>query len=288
MIEKRKSDVDVEFILNEGSVGTIGAVKKGQILFPVQVGEKGSAWLRLEAKGVPGHGSKPPTQTLTSVQKLLRALARIEKKGTEFEVTPEVRKFFYELGKSQDFPNSFILKNIDSRLIQRLAGGLIAKSTSMNAILRNTISITRLEGSEKVNVIPTNAIAEIDCRLLPGTDPDEFTEQIRRTINDEDITVTRFFGRAASSSPSENELYLTIGASIKKFHPDAVIAPFLTPAQTDTAFFRAIGIPSYGMIPGVFTSEEIDLIHGNDEYISIENLVNGTKIIYLTIKTIVK
>ena len=150
--------------------------------------------------------------------------------------------------------------------------------TGLHALLRNTCSITRLEGSAKINVVPAIAKAELDCRLLPDQDPDVFIEELETIISDPDVRIERILGFSPAVSSTDTELFEAILAVSDQHFPGARVIPQVAAGFTDSHFFRDMGITSYGYSPFVLRTSEMRGVHGNDERVSIENLRRGTQV----------
>ena len=158
---------DVEFLMTEGGDN---AYKNGKLAyFGVGVAEKRTFWQRLTVHGIPSHGSRPTKNN--PVPKLVRALNRIATYDTPLHVTPGVRKFFSDISRDYRGQQRTWLASIDPALKNPRARAWILGDVYWNAILRNTISLTGLQGSNKTNVIPAEATADIDIRLLPDAEP---------------------------------------------------------------------------------------------------------------------
>ena len=149
-----------------------------------------------------------------------------------------------------------------------------------NASVRNTIAITGLKGSDKTNVIPAFATAELDVRLLPGEDPKAFINEMRRLIDDESIQIEVLLSFPASTSPSHPEALKVIREFAQKLDPGvAVVAP-LVRGFTDCHYFREKGIPCFGFMPLRNTTTGEGLVHGVDERISVDSLKSGVRAMY--------
>jgi acetylornithine deacetylase/succinyl-diaminopimelate desuccinylase-like protein len=158
----------------------------------------------------------------------------------------------------------------------------ITNDESINFLLRDTISLTMLGGSQQTNVIPPEAWANVDARLLPGADPKAFLESIRRVVNDPDVTVEPESGefRVANSSPTDTALYNAIREVTKVYFPGAPVAPRITSGYTENQRYRPLGINAYGYSPYTATEEEGATEHGNDERVRVEELRRAPKILY--------
>lgn len=156
-----------------------------------------------------------------------------------------------------------------------------------HALLRNTCSITRLEGSSKINVVPPQASAELDCRLLPDQDPQAFIADLTAIVSDENVQIETLMSFTPAISQTGNEVYRAIEAeSLAAF--SAQVIPTVSGGFTDSHFFRDQGMTAYGYSPFVFMPEEMRGVHGNNERVSIENVVRGSEVLTRLMKRIVR
>src|SRR5881396_1988706 len=145
----------------------------GVEFYGVGTTEKSPFWLDLTARGTAGHGSRPTPDN--PVHRLIRALNRIAEWRTPLTVTPAAERSFRDLATiERDSTLRRWLSDIRAALRDSVAVRTITADLTFNALLRNTISITGVKGSDKTNVIPPVATAAIDVRLLPGQDPGAF------------------------------------------------------------------------------------------------------------------
>jgi acetylornithine deacetylase/succinyl-diaminopimelate desuccinylase-like protein len=261
------------FLLNEGGSG--GRVGE-QLVFNVEVTQKVPLWLRLTARGNPGHGSTP--QATTAVTRLLRAGDRIAETAFPARVLPAVASMFEALAPFQPpelkgryaNPAAAVADDDFLRYLQQTNPGA-------HALLRNTCSITRLAGSDKINVVPTEASMELDCRLLPDQDPGAFIDDLAVVVNDPQVEIETLMSFTPAVTGTDTPLYRAINAGVAERHPDAVVIPSVSTGFTDSHFFRDRGIVSYGFSPVVVPPEDRGGVHGNNERIAVDSLVDGTR-----------
>ena len=262
------------FLLNEAGSATIAGE---DTLLLVEVTQKVPVWLRLTATDRPGHGSSP-TRT-TAVTRILRAGNRLAETRFPARAIPAVQALFAGLAPYQE--DSVLRKgfeNVGSAIKDDLfLRHLEAASPSQHALLRNTCSLTVLEGSGKINVIPPQAALELDCRMLPDQDEAEFIAQIKTIVNDPNIEVTKIMSLNPAVSPASGELWSTIKRVAEGRYKSAKVLPSVSTGFTDSQFFRQMGIVSYGL--GFFVVPQADFrgVHGNDERLGVENLKQGTE-----------
>jgi acetylornithine deacetylase/succinyl-diaminopimelate desuccinylase-like protein len=272
---------NVGYLINEGGRGS---VRGDKILFSVELTQKIPLWLRLVAHGNPGHGSAP--QTETSVTRILRAGDRIARTRFPSHVIPAVGALFEGLAPYQD--KAMISRYADITSAVHDAGFmnyLQLTDPRAHSLLRNTCSLTRLAGSNKINVVPTEASIELDCRLLPDQDAEQFIRELSLIINDPNIDIEKIMGFSATASSADSPLYRAIEATIEEHFPGADVLPGVTTGFTDSHFFRDLGITSYGFGPFVIPQSDGRGVHGNNERISVENMMRGTRVMIDLLRT---
>jgi acetylornithine deacetylase/succinyl-diaminopimelate desuccinylase-like protein len=273
--ERRRWLDGAAMLLNEG--GHIHAAE-GPPVFHVSVAEKAPCWLRLRARGAGGHGSTPPGET--AVTRLLAALERVRTHRTPVRVVPAVAEYFAAIAPSRREPERSRFLDLDAALADPAFRREFESDPYHHALVHNTITPTVLVGAQKTNVIPAVATADLDCRLLPGEDPDEFVATIRALIDDPDVEIERLLSFAASSSASSGPLIEAIRRVADRELPGSILVPSVTAGFTDSHYFRDLGIPSYGFVPFAQPPEERLRIHGVDERLSVEVLGRAIRFFY--------
>src|SRR5207253_214177 len=237
-----------EFLVDEG--GTIRADASGHIeYYGVGTTEKSPFWLDVTAQGTSGHGSRPTPDN--PVHRLVRALNRIATWQTPLVVTPTVERYLHDLATIEtDVARRAWLADVRAALKDSAAARALTADLTYNALLRNTISITGLKGSDKTNVIPPVASAALDVRLLPGQNPAAFLADLVRVVGDSAVTITpQGPNWPATESPTDTELFRAIVAAAHGRDPDALVTTPPLTGFTDSHYFRRLGIVSYGVSP---------------------------------------
>ena len=269
---------DVEYLITEGGTNY---VDKGKLeYYGVGVAEKRTFWQHLSVKGVPSHGSRPTRQN--PVPRLVAALDKIARYETPLHVTPGVDKYFRDIARNYSGEKRTWLLNVKQALQDPKGRAWILSEVYWNAILRNTISLTGLQGSNKTNVIPPEATAEIDIRLLPDADPEQFLATIKRIVNDTAVHFsTTITPKTPLESPIETDLFRAIERASRERDSSAIVTTPMLTGATDRPIYRKLGIVTYGFDP--FKAEAADAqkgVHGNDERISLENVRFGVRYTY--------
>ncbi len=275
LIENRPEIFEnVGFLLNEGGGGTMLG---DDTVFSVEVTQKIPLWLRLVAKGNPGHGSAP--QTETSVTRILRAGDRLARTKFPTHLIPAVKDLFENTAQYQERYLAEKYADIANSINDpKFMNFLQLMNPGSNSLLRNTCSLTRLSASSKINVVPTEASIEMDCRLLPDQDADQFIAELALIINDPNIEIEKIMGFSAAATSTDTPLFKAISRQLGNHYPGARVLPGVSTGFTDSHFFRDMGIASYGFGPFVTPAVDRGTAHGNNERITIENMVRGTQI----------
>ncbi len=275
LVDHHLDGLDPEWVWDEGGGGFKGFFGD-RSMFGIAVAEKQIQHLRLVATGQPGHGSMPHDDNAN--ERLLWALERVLR-PRPMRVNEVTAALFEAVAGSQPFPISFLLRHIDHPLVLRIVGLRLAADKRLNAMLRDTISLTTLEAGYKINVIPERAEAGIDCRLLPGTDAGSFRRWLEDAIDDEQVTIEAVeTSEPTAVSPIDSPFFDAVCRAVVRQVPDGVAFPLLVPGGTDSRYFRAHDVPAYGFTPMLLEPPELDRVHGIDERLSIDNLELGIKI----------
>jgi len=269
---------NAEFLINEGGENLLenGAVK----YVGVDVGEKTSYWLHVVAHGRPGHGSRPNPDSAPN--RLVRALNRILAYKTPLRVLPVVDEFLRDMAPQEPPDRAVYYRDVRKAIQEKRFQEEVENDESLNFLLRDTISLTMLGGSEQTNVIPAEAWANLDVRILPGGDPKAVAETLRRVVNDPNVTIEPLEPefRVANYSGTDNKLFAAIRDVSGKYFPGTPVVPHITSGYTENQRYRPLGIIAYGFNPYTATDEEGNTEHGNDERIRVEEVRRGPRILF--------
>ena len=272
---------DAEFLINEGSSNLV--VGDHAIFYGIGTTEKTPCWIKLTAKGTPGHGSVPRKNSAPS--RMLRALGKLEAYESEAKATPAVARYFRSIADLQPTPEMMrAYADVAAALKDRRLRDMILSIPQNAALLRNTIQPTVVQIGTKTNVIAPIATAELDCRLLPGERPEDFVSEVKRVIDDPTIEVETTLAFAATESPLDNDLHRAILTVIRAEDTQARFSTTVLSGFTDSHFFRDMGIACYGFSPFLIPGDDYVGVHGNDERIPVESFRNGTKLLYKIVR----
>ena len=261
---------DAGYVLNEG--GGIMNLPGGKQLYDVSVTEKTPLWVRVTATGPAGHAAVPPAET--AVTKLVRALARLDEYHAPLRIIGPVENYYHTMAEITHGPHQWL--DLATALKEPAFAREFVSVPRQNAAVRDTITPTVLSASAKTNVIAANAYCEIDCRLLPGTDPKKFLRTIEKVIDDKDIHLDVILNFPPVSSPQRSELMTAIEALARR-DGKAQVVPTMTAGFTDSHYFRQKNLIAYGFMPISVTSDEAHGVHGINERIGVKELGAGIK-----------
>ncbi len=269
---------NAEFLVNEG--GGNSADGSGKVLaIGVGPSEKTPAWLRLTANGTPGHASIPRPDS--AVNRLVRALNRLLDYTPPIQLTPAVEQAFQSSAPLRPTNLREKFANLREALKDPDFLKTLEADPSNNALLRNTISVTMLAGSNKVNIIPPAAHADIDTRVVPGEKLERWIAELQGVIKDDKIKIEPLLAFDANASPVDTALVATVAEVAKRRYPDAIITYPVLAGFTDSHYFRELGIHSYGFSPFVAPPRELGGgVHGNDERLGKQAFVEGVRFFY--------
>lgn len=277
---------DAEFLLNEGGSNYVDS--SGRVLsVGISPAEKTPAWFRLTAVGEPGHGSVPRPQS--SVNRLLRALHRLQEYQPGYQVAPVVAQSFRSFAPLMERSVGARYLSLEASLKDPDFLRLLSSDAQAQVLLRNTISITILEAGNKVNVIPAQASASIDTRLVPGERLDRWIAELKRVIADPGITLEPLLAFEGNASPIDSSLVRTMQSFVERRFPGAILTFPVVAGFTDSHYFRELGIQSYGFSPFLAPIQQLGQgYHGNDERIGQQAFLGGVRFLYDVVEALAR
>jgi acetylornithine deacetylase/succinyl-diaminopimelate desuccinylase-like protein len=269
---------NAEFLINEGGENLLDGGKVKYV--GIDVGEKTTYWMHVVAHGRPGHGSRPNPDSAPN--RLVRALERIIAYRTPLRVLPVVDEFLRDMAPYEPPEQAAYYRDVKKAIEDKKFQVQVERDESLNFLLRDTISLTMMGGSEQTNVIPPEAWANLDVRILPGGDPKALLAEVRRVVNDPNVTVEPMNAefRVANYSGTDNALYGAIREVAGKYFPGTPVVPHITSGYTENQRYRPLGMVAYGFNPYTATEEEGNTEHGNDERIRVEEVRRGPRILF--------
>jgi acetylornithine deacetylase/succinyl-diaminopimelate desuccinylase-like protein len=280
--------LDAEFALNEG--GRTRIIEGGQRYLAVQSAEKVSHVVTVTAHGSAGHAAVPLPDN--AIFRLARALETLSRYVEPVMLTEITRRFFAQLAEvwPREVEKNAMIDLVSSDPKRAEAGAKVLSLIPVfNAVLRNGISPTVLEGGKQFNVIPASAEAVLNVRTLPGHSVDKVVNRLRAIVSEPGVSieVTQRGDEAPASDPG-SEMFAAIADTAHELDPEMSVVPYLSTGVTDSARLRHLGVKAYGVLPFPMVQSDEERMHGHDERVPLESLYFGTRLIFGTIERIAR
>lgn len=272
----RSRGVRPHFVVDEGGA-VIAGVAPG-VSAPVAlvgIAEKGFASVELIVRAEGGHSSMPPRSTAAGV--LARAITRLEENPFPGGIRGAAAQQFDVLGREMSFGRRVIFANrwLFDPVIERQ----LTTSPATDAMLRTTTAVTMLEGSPKDNVLPSQARAVVNFRILPGDSVAGVVDRVRRIVDNPRVEVRplAFTTEPSLVSPTNDAAWALLERSIRQVYGDAVVAPYLVLGGTDSRYFRELTPNVYRFAAVRIEVADLPRIHGTNERISVASYLEGVR-----------
>jgi carboxypeptidase PM20D1 len=282
----KAQNIRLAWSLDEGSFVLDGIVPGlAQPVASINVTEKGYLTLNLTAHAAGGHSSMPPRETAVGI--LARAIVALEQAPLPGGLDGVSGEMFSGLARHMSFGKRVLFAN------QWLFGALIerelAKSPASNAMLRTTTAPTMLSGSVKENVLPIEATATVNFRLHPRDTPERVIDYVKNTIADDRVSIRMLLGYGASRVAAvDSPAFRAMANAVRQVYGDAVVAPGITIAGTDSRYYETVADNAYRFNPMMISAQDLAGFHGTNERLSLENLVRATRFYIELIKSDVR
>jgi acetylornithine deacetylase/succinyl-diaminopimelate desuccinylase-like protein len=275
--------VDAALVINEGGGGTL---RNGKPLFnSVQATEKVTTNITLRATNRGGHSSVPRSDN--AIVALADALSKVGRHQFPVRFNDVTRAFFAKTADLEEPPMGRAMKALVANPKDAAALSTVAADPRYNAMLRTTCVPTMLSGGHATNALPQLAEATINCRVFPSDTPEVIRADIERLINDTTVKVTMGGGRRPPApSPLLPELFDAVAQVTREMWGNVPVIPTMSTGATDSRFFRASGVPAYG-VSGLFSDPTVDArAHGRDERMRIQSYYEGQEFLWRLTKAL--
>jgi acetylornithine deacetylase/succinyl-diaminopimelate desuccinylase-like protein len=278
--------LDAEYALNEG--GRTRIIEGGQRYLAVQSAEKVSHVVAITAHGSAGHAAIPLPDN--AIFRLARAMETVSVYAEPVMLTGITRKFFAQLAEvwPSEAEKKAMLDLVSNDPPRSEAGAsVLSRIPVFNAVLRNGISPTVVEGGKQFNVIPATATAVLNVRTLPGHSIDKVVNRLRAIVSEPGVTIEiTHRGDEAPASDPGSEMFSAIAGAARELDPAMAVVPYLSTGVTDSARLRRLGVQAYGVLPFPMVQSDEERMHGHDERVPLESLHFGARLIYGAISRI--
>ncbi|MGQ0643697.1 MAG: M20/M25/M40 family metallo-hydrolase [Gemmatimonadaceae bacterium] len=277
LLKNHKDKVDVAYVINEGGGGVL---RDGKPLFnAVQASEKITTNFTLRATNKGGHSSVPRADN--AITSLADALAKVGRHEFPIKLNDVTREFFSKTADLEEPALGRAMKAMVANPNDAPSTAAVAKNPAYNAMLRTTCVATMLSGGHATNALPQLAEANINCRLYPTETAPEVQAELARVIADTTVQVIIRSQRPATPpSALIPEVMEPVRQITRDLFGDIPIIPVMSTGATDSRFFRALGIPAFG-VSGLFLDPVVDArAHGRDERMRVQSFYEGQEFLY--------
>jgi acetylornithine deacetylase/succinyl-diaminopimelate desuccinylase-like protein len=283
LIKNHKDKVDGVLVINEGAGGVL---RDGKPLFNgVQAAEKITTNFTLRVTNKGGHSSVPRDDN--AITALADALAKVGRHSFPIKLNDVTREFFSKTADLEEPALGRAMKALVANPNDAAASAIVARNPAYNAMLRTTCVATMLNGGHATNALPQLAEANINCRLYPTETAPEVQAELARIIGDTTVhVVIRSQRPATPPSALIPEVMDPVRQITRDLFGDIPIIPTMSTGATDSRFFRAAGIPAFG-VSGLFMDPTVDSrAHGRDERMAIKSFYEGQEFLYRLTKAL--
>jgi carboxypeptidase PM20D1 len=273
--ELERRGVEPWFVVDEG--GAIAAEAFPGVAAPIGViglTEKGVTSLELRVDGRGGHASTPARNGPTA--RLARAITRLDRHRMGASVPEPTVELLRRMAPHASLALRPLMANA-ARIRPVLTRALIAAGPESAAMTRTTFAVTTLSGSPALNVIASTARAGVNIRIMVGDTVASVLEHVRRTIDDDQVQVSVVEANEPSPVSPMDDAFRLLEDTIGEVFPDAVPAPYVMMAATDSRFFTQICPRVYRFAPFRMTKGQRESIHSYDEHLGVDALVDGVR-----------
>ena len=279
VIDRYWDKIACGFAINEGGVVVL---QNGKVQYVgIQTSEKVAYNVTVTATGTSGHASIPLRDN--PVVHLAAAVQKVGTLETPLHLLTITRRYFEQLAAVEDEDISKWIRALDTSDRADLAALRLAQMNPVwNSMLRDTIAPTELSAGVRANVVPAQASANLNIRLLPGNSILDTVAEMQKAVNDPQIkfTVEPDASPNAPASSITSELYQAIERLAPQQFPGAVVVPYLSTYYTDSAYLRMHNVQSYGLVPFPLSDADMLRMHGDDERIPIASFRTGVEFLY--------
>jgi acetylornithine deacetylase/succinyl-diaminopimelate desuccinylase-like protein len=284
LIKNHRDKVDVALVINEGG----GGVHRGgrPVFNTVQATEKVFANMLLRVTNRGGHSSVPRTDNAIST--LAAALVRVGRYNFPIQFNEVTREFFSKTALVEGPSMAAAMRALVANPRNRDALLVVSTEPRYNSMLRTTCVATMLKGGHAENALPQLAEANVNCRMFPGTTPEQVQATLQRVVNDTSVQVIPQFEPRPPEPPTPllPEVMEPVERITRALFGNIPVVPTMSTGATDSRYFRQLGIPAFG-VSGIFSDPEVDArAHGRDERMRVRSFFEGQEFLYRLTKAL--
>jgi acetylornithine deacetylase/succinyl-diaminopimelate desuccinylase-like protein len=283
LLQNHRPLMDAALVINEGGGGTL---RNGKPLFNgVQAAEKVTTNFTLKVTNRGGHSSVPRADN--AITSLADALGKVGRHRFPIMLNEVTREFFTKTSALETPAMGRAMKALAANPKDAAAAATVTANERYNAMLRTTCVATMLSGGHATNALPQLAEANVNCRIYPTESAASIRDQLAKVVND--TTVEVIIKTQRPSTPMQKlgaEVMEPVEKITKELFGNIPVIPTMSTGATDSRFFRALGVPAYG-VSGLFLDPtQDDRAHGRDERMRIQSFYEGQEFLYRLTKAL--
>jgi acetylornithine deacetylase/succinyl-diaminopimelate desuccinylase-like protein len=283
LLKNHRDKVDAALVINEGGGGVH---RNGKPLFNgVQATEKLTTNFTLRATNRGGHSSVPREDN--AITSLADALSKVGRHQFPIQLNEVTRAFFTRTAEIESPEIARAMRAIVANPRDPAAAAVLTRDPRYSALLRTVCVATMLSGGHATNALPQLAEANVNCRLYPTDSASRVRDELARVIGDTTVQVViRSQRSSVAPSPLLPEVFDPVTRITREMWGDIPVIPTMSTGATDSRYFRAVGIPAFG-VSGLFSDPSVDArAHGRDERMRIQSFYEGQEFLYRLTKTL--
>ena len=279
---RHKDWIDAELALNEGASGILDKDGK-RVSLNIEAAEKVYQDFTVETTNPGGHSSRPVPDN--AIYEMSAALLKVSKLEFPAQLNDATRGYFTETAKLKDAETAAAMRAIVADPNDAAADALLSKDKMWHSMLRTTCVATLINGGHAPNALPQRVTTNVNCRMFPGSRVEDVRDALVKAIDDPKVSVAVKEPRSlATPAPAFGpDLLKPIQATTAELYPGTPVVPFMATGATDGIYLSAAGIPTYG-ITGFFIDPDEGNIHGLNERIRVQSLMDGRRFQYKLVK----
>jgi acetylornithine deacetylase/succinyl-diaminopimelate desuccinylase-like protein len=277
-----KDWIDAGLALNEGIFGQLDKNGK-RFTFDMEAAEKVYQDFTIETTNPGGHSSLPRPDN--AIYAMAGALRKVETYSFPVELNDATRGYFTGMSKIVGGEDGAAMTAIVANPNDAAADARLSKNTRWHALLRTTCVATMISGGHAVNALPQSVKANINCRMMPGTKAESVLATLTQVIDDPNVKVSLHgdVSPGTSAPPLGPDVLGPITRAAAAVYPGTPVIPSMETGASDQIYTTAAGIPTYG-IYGFFEGEDEGNIHGLNEHVGVQSLLDGRRFFYTLVK----
>ena len=284
LLKNHRDLVDAEYALNgDAGGGTLSEEDGRPLAYGLQTAEKTYVTFELTARNPGGHSSRPRGDN--AIYDLADALEAVKTHRFPVMWNDTTLAWFRSSGATTPGPRGEAMRRFAASPLDTAASDVLFDSPSDVGKTRTTCVATMLRGGHAENALPQSATATVNCRIFPGVKVEDVRSELERVAGAAVTVTTMGHPQASDASPLRPDVLAAVTKVVQAMHPGVPVSPIQESGGTDGLYFRAAGIPTYG-VGEIFMKESDVFAHGLNERIPVAAFYDGLEHWYRLLKEV--